>query len=109
MLETRSLRLSYECSRTATATPIVDDLDVTLPRGAVTAIVGPNGCGKSTLLRGLARLLKPTTGSVLLDGADPHRLPSREVARRLRLLPQQPVAPEGITVEGLVRLGRHPH
>ncbi|WP_084699939.1 ABC transporter ATP-binding protein [Streptacidiphilus anmyonensis] len=111
MLETRALRLSYDRPRSAAATaePVVADLDIALPRDAVTAIVGPNGCGKSTLLRGLARLLKPAAGSVLLDGADLHRLPSREVARRLGLLPQQPVAPEGITVEGLVRLGRHPH
>ncbi|MEU8510131.1 ABC transporter ATP-binding protein [Kitasatospora sp. NPDC048722] len=88
---------------------IVDGLDLELPGGAVTAIVGPNACGKSTLLRGLVRLLDPAAGTVTLDGADIHRMPSRALAKRLGLLPQQPVAPEAITVESLVRLGRYPH
>ena len=72
-------------------------------------IVGANACGKSTLLRGLARLLKPRGGTVLLDGEDIHRLPTKEVATRLGILPQQPIAPEGITVADLVARGRHPH
>ncbi|MDH6108952.1 iron complex transport system ATP-binding protein [Kitasatospora sp. MAP12-15] len=88
---------------------VVDGLDLTLPGGAVTAIVGPNACGKSTLLRGLARLLTPAAGTVTLDGADVHRMPARALAKRLGLLPQQPVTPEAITVESLVRLGRYPH
>ncbi|MCX4672757.1 ABC transporter ATP-binding protein [Streptomyces sp. NBC_01381] len=88
---------------------IVGGLDVTLPGGAVTAIVGPNACGKSTLLRGLTRLLAPAGGSVALDGADIHRMSARALARRMGLLPQQPVTPDAITVEALVRLGRYPH
>ncbi|WP_329561628.1 ABC transporter ATP-binding protein [Kitasatospora sp. NBC_01266] len=88
---------------------IVDGLDLELPGGAVTAVVGPNACGKSTLLRGLARLLDPAAGSVTLDGTDLHRMPARTLAKRLGLLPQQPVTPEAITVEALVRLGRYPH
>ncbi|MEE1787504.1 ABC transporter ATP-binding protein [Streptomyces sp. SP17BM10] len=88
---------------------IVDGLDLELPGGAVTAIVGPNACGKSTLLRGLVRLLDPAAGTVTLDGCDIHRMPSRALAKRLGLLPQQPVTPEAITVESLVRLGRYPH
>ncbi|MEY9945051.1 ABC transporter ATP-binding protein [Kitasatospora sp. GAS1066B] len=88
---------------------IVDGLDLALPGGAVTAVVGPNACGKSTLLRGLARLLDPAAGTVTLDGADLNRMPARALARRLGLLPQQPVTPEAITVEALVRLGRYPH
>ncbi|WP_424893164.1 ABC transporter ATP-binding protein [Streptomyces sp. XH2] len=88
---------------------VVDGVDLAVPAGAVTAVVGPNACGKSTLLRGLARLLAPTAGTVTLDGADIHRMPARALARRLGLLPQQAVAPEGVTVEGLVRLGRYPH
>ncbi|MFE0462024.1 ABC transporter ATP-binding protein [Kitasatospora sp. NPDC058965] len=102
-LATRSLSLRYG-DRT-----VVRDLDLTLPGGAVTAVVGPNACGKSTLLRGLARLLDPAAGTVTLDGADLHRMPARTLARRLGLLPQQPVTPEAITVEALVRLGRYPH
>ncbi|MGB8942561.1 MAG: ABC transporter ATP-binding protein, partial [Streptomyces sp.] len=75
---------------------VVGGLDVTLPGGAVTAIVGPNACGKSTLLRGLARLIAPEAGTVAIDGDDVHRMSARALARRLGLLPQQPVAPEGI-------------
>ncbi|MFI9505055.1 ABC transporter ATP-binding protein [Nocardia sp. NPDC052566] len=88
---------------------IIDELDLVLPGGAVTAIVGPNACGKSTLLRGLTRLLRPTGGTVTLDGADIHRMSARALALRLGLLPQQPITPEAITVEALVRLGRYPH
>ncbi|GLW74792.1 cobalamin/Fe3+-siderophore ABC transporter ATP-binding protein [Kitasatospora phosalacinea] len=88
---------------------VVRGLDLELPGGAVTAIVGPNACGKSTLLRGLVRLLAPAAGAVTLDGADIHRMPARALARRMGLLPQQPVTPEAVTVEALVRLGRYPH
>src|SRR5689334_8949925 len=75
----------------------------------MTAVVGPNGSGKSTLLRGMSRLLKPSSGRVLLDGKDIHELPARELARQLGVLPQGPVTPEGITAAGLVSRGRHPH
>jgi len=88
---------------------IVQGLDLTLPGGSVTAIVGPNACGKSTLLRGLVRLLGPAAGTVTLDGSDIHRMSARALAKRMGLLPQQPVTPEAITVESLVRLGRYPH
>ena len=88
---------------------VVDGVDLAVPYGQVTAVVGPNGCGKSTLLRGLARLLAPRSGAVLLDGRDLHRTPTREVARRLGLLPQTPVAPDGVTVGDLVARGRAPH
>ena len=88
---------------------IVEDLSLNVPDGRFTVIVGANACGKSTLLRGLARLLKPKAGNVLLDGEDIHRRSTKEVATRLGILPQQPVAPEGITVSDLVSRGRHPH
>ena len=84
-------------------------LSVAIPPGRVTAIVGANACGKSTLLRALARLLKPRAGTVLLDGRDIHSLPTREVATRLGILPQTPLAPSGITVVDLVGRGRYPH
>jgi iron complex transport system ATP-binding protein len=90
-------------------TPVVHDLDLRVPDGKVTVIVGANACGKSTLLRGLARLLRPRSGAVLLDGEAIHRRPTRQVARVLGLLPQDPVAPEGVTVVDLVGRGRHPH
>jgi iron complex transport system ATP-binding protein len=82
---------------------------VTIPTGRITCIVGANACGKSTLLRALARLLKPRAGAVLLDGENIHRLPTKVVAPRLGILPQSPVAPEGISVIDLVARGRYPH
>ena len=88
---------------------INDDLTLAVPDGSFTVIVGANGCGKSTLLRGLAPLLKPSGGAVHLDGRDIHRYPSKEVARRLGLLPQAQVPPDGITVADLVSRGRYPH
>ncbi|WP_024890735.1 ABC transporter ATP-binding protein [Luteimonas huabeiensis] len=91
------------------ARTVADGLDVAVPAGRVTAIVGPNACGKSTLLRALSRLLAPAAGRVLLDGEDIHRLPTREVARRLGLLPQSAAAPHGIRVAELVARGRVPH
>jgi len=102
-LSARGLSLAYE-GRT-----VVDGLDLDIPAGQVTAIVGPNACGKSTLLRGLSRLLPPAAGTVLLDGADIHGLPTKQVAQRLGLLPQTPTAPDGITVADLVSRGRYPH
>jgi iron complex transport system ATP-binding protein len=89
--------------------PVVSDLTLDVPTGRMTAVVGPNGSGKSTLLRGMSRLLTPQSGRVLLDGKDIHQLPARELARRLGVLPQGPVTPEGITAAELVSRGRHPH
>ncbi|WP_101523259.1 ABC transporter ATP-binding protein [Nocardioides houyundeii] len=88
---------------------VVDSLTVQIPDHAVTVIVGANGCGKSTLLRGMARLLRPSAGTVLLDGEAIHRRSTKDVARSLGLLPQNPVAPEGVTVVDLVSRGRNPH
>ncbi|MFN3663420.1 ABC transporter ATP-binding protein [Yoonia sp.] len=88
---------------------ILDNLDLTVPSGAITAIVGANACGKSTLLRCLARLLRPSAGHVVLDGRAVQDMPTRELARILGLLPQSPTAPDGITVADLVSHGRHPH
>jgi len=103
-LQARDLSLGYRPDRL-----VVRDLDLDLPVGRVTAVIGGNGCGKSTLLRSLARLLAPRTGSVLLGGRSVHSLPSRQVARQLGLLPQGPNTPEGLTVRDLVRRGRLPH
>ncbi len=88
---------------------VLDNLDVTIPTGVITTVIGPNGCGKSTLLRTLSRLLKPREGTVLLDGHDIARLRTKDVAKRMGLLPQTPIAPEGLTVADLVARGRHPH
>jgi iron complex transport system ATP-binding protein len=88
---------------------IVDGLDLEIPTGVITTVIGPNGCGKSTLLRALGRLLKPKSGSVVLDGKAISSMKTKDVARVLGMLPQTPVAPEGLTVADLVARGRHPH
>ncbi|MCD2147519.1 ABC transporter ATP-binding protein [Gordonia paraffinivorans] len=88
---------------------VIDDLDIEIPDGEVTTIIGSNGCGKSTLLRCLARLLPPRAGTVYLDGEDITQIRPRQVARTLAILPQNPIAPEGLTVADLVARGRHPH
>ncbi|WP_284991993.1 ABC transporter ATP-binding protein [Arthrobacter sp. efr-133-TYG-120] len=102
-LSARGLTLQYEKRR------VVEGLSTEVPEGKVTMIVGANACGKSTLLRGLSRLLKPSAGVVTLDGKDIHSRPARELARTLGLLPQHPLAPDGITVRELVGRGRYPH
>ncbi|HEU0102505.1 MAG TPA: ABC transporter ATP-binding protein [Mycobacteriales bacterium] len=102
-LEARELELSYDDRL------IVKGLSVAIPDGEVTVIVGANACGKSTLLRGLARLLRPQGGQVLLDGQAIGSLRTRDVARVLGLLPQSPTAPDGLTVGDLVGRGRNPH
>ncbi|MET0468523.1 MAG: ABC transporter ATP-binding protein [Aeromicrobium sp.] len=88
---------------------VLAGLDVAIPTGQVTAIVGPNACGKSTLLRALARMLPTTTGRVVLDGAPIGELGAKQIARVLGLLPQAPTSPDGIVVEDLVARGRYPH
>ncbi|MFE5708637.1 ABC transporter ATP-binding protein [Rhodococcus koreensis] len=88
---------------------IVDHLNLEVRTGVITTVIGPNGCGKSTLLRALGRLLKPRNGSVLLDGKAIGSMRTKDVARTLGMLPQAPVAPEGLTVADLVARGRHPH
>jgi iron complex transport system ATP-binding protein len=102
-LHARAVTLRYD-ERT-----ISSDLTIALPDGAFTVIVGPNACGKSTLLRAMARLLKPSAGDVILDGRSIADFPTREIARRLGLLPQSAIAPSGITVADLVARGRYPH
>ena len=102
-LATESVTLSYDQN------VIAKDLSVHIPEGKFSVIVGPNGCGKSTLLRAMSRLLAPQSGRVLLNGEDIHDLATREVAKKLGLLPQSAIAPDGIKVVDLVSRGRFPH
>jgi iron-siderophore transport system ATP-binding protein len=102
-LQARDVTLAYD------RLVVAEGLDIEIPDRGFTAIVGPNACGKSTLLRALARMLKPRSGAVLLDGRAIGELPSKQVARRLGLLAQSATAPDGITVVDLVARGRHPH
>ncbi|MCF3963881.1 ABC transporter ATP-binding protein [Streptomyces fuscigenes] len=102
-LAARELTLAYD-DRT-----VVRDLHLAIPDGRITVIVGPNACGKSTTLRALGRLLKPRSGTVLLDGEELAGVPTRRIAQSIGLLPQSPTAPEAITVADLVSRGRQPH
>ncbi|MER6914521.1 ABC transporter ATP-binding protein [Streptomyces sp. NPDC000594] len=102
-LEARDVTLGYARH------PVADHLDVAVPDGSFTVIIGPNACGKSTLLRALSRLLAPTAGQIVLDGRPITSYGTKEVARRLGLLPQTSLAPDGITVAELVGRGRYPH
>ena len=102
-VRTDDITLGYE------DTVVIKELSASIPAGEITSVVGPNGCGKSTLLRSLARLMKPKGGAVYLDGDAIAKLPTREVAKRLGILPQNPEAPEGLTVRELAAQGRYPH
>jgi iron complex transport system ATP-binding protein len=102
-LEAKNLCLSYG------ANPIFSDLNISIPKGKISVLIGSNGCGKSTLLRSLARLLNPQKGSIVLDGHELAKLPTKEIAKRLAILPQGPTAPEGLTVLQLVKQGRYPY
>ncbi len=106
---TDHLLVAKELSAGYDKAEILHGLDLTVPPGKITVIVGANACGKSTFLRTLSRLISPSEGHVLLDGKSIHRMPSRLLAQTLGLLPQSPIAPEGITVADLVSRGRHPH
>jgi iron complex transport system ATP-binding protein len=88
---------------------VVNDLSLSIEKGHIAALVGPNGSGKSTLLKALARLLKPSSGAILLDGKAIHSLSTTQVAQQLAILPQGPDAPHGLTVRELVEQGRYPH
>ncbi|GAB6898298.1 ABC transporter ATP-binding protein [Kineosporia succinea] len=102
-LGARDLSLGYDGHR------VVEGLNLDIPPGRLTMIVGPNACGKSTTLRSMARLLVPTSGAVLLDGKDIQKSATKDVAAVLGILPQTPVAPDGIIVSDLVSRGRYPH
>jgi len=102
-LNTAGLHLAYGNR------PIVQELNLSVPDGLITALVGANGSGKSTILKSMARILTPAGGGVYLDGKLIHRQPTKEVAKHLAILPQNPTSPEGLTVRELVSFGRYPH
>jgi iron complex transport system ATP-binding protein len=102
-ITTENLVVAYENNL------VIGGLDMWVPRGKITAIIGPNGCGKSTLLKAAGRILKPKSGFVYLNGEAIQRLSTREVAQRMAILPQSPQAPFGLTVGELVSYGRFPY
>lgn len=103
MIETKQLQLNYG------ENIIIEPLDLVLPKGEISVLIGANGCGKSTLLRSIAKLLKPKSGSILLSEEDITNFSTKETAKKLAILPQQPMAPEGLTVLQLVKQGRFPY
>lgn len=103
VIETNKLILSYG------DTIIINELDLKIPKGEITVFIGGNGCGKSTLLHSIARLLKPKSGAVLLQGEEIEKLSTKEVAKQMAILPQSPEVPEGLTVLQLVKQGRYPY
>ncbi|MFE0508012.1 ABC transporter ATP-binding protein [Peribacillus butanolivorans] len=102
-INTQSLSLGYGEKL------IINEMNIEIPHGEITVFIGANGCGKSTLLRSVARLLKPQSGSVLLEGKAISSMSSKDVARKMAILPQSPIAPEGLTVYQLVKQGRYPY
>jgi len=102
VIETKNLDLAYEDHQ------VVVNLNLTIPAGKITSLIGPNGCGKSTILKALGRILKPRGGFVYLNSRDIQQLPTKTVAKALSILPQAPVAPSGLTVWELVSYGRFP-
>ncbi|MBA2175857.1 ABC transporter ATP-binding protein [Halobacillus locisalis] len=102
-ISTKELKIGYG------DVTVVDDLNLHLPKGKVTTIIGPNGCGKSTVLQTMSRLIQPKKGSVYLDGKAIHKASTKEIAKKMAVLPQTPDAPTGLTVYELVSYGRFPH
>lgn len=102
-IELRGVRVAYDDA------VVIPGVDLRIPEGKVTMLIGPNGCGKSTLLKAVARILPLKGGTVLLDGTDVRGLGQRQLARRLAVLPQAPTVPEGISVADLVAYGRYPY
>src|SRR5690606_14784997 len=103
MFEAKQLVAGYDSKM------ILDHVSLQIPSNQISVIIGANACGKSTLLKTLARLIKPASGQVILDGQPIHKIPSKQLARAVGLLPQSPIVPEGITVADLVGRGRYPH
>lgn len=102
-IETKHLTLAYGENR------VIDQLDVDIPKGKITVLIGSNGCGKSTLLKAMARLLKPRDGTIILDGKEIASTKTKQIAKKMAVLPQGPTAPQELTVFQLVKLGRYPH
>lgn len=103
MLSTEQLGISYG------DLDIVKGLNLEIPEGKVTTIIGPNGCGKSTILKTMSRILEAKTGAVYLDGKAIHKTSTKEIAKKMAILPQTPEAPSGLTVSELVSYGRFPY
>ncbi len=103
VITTKNLNISYG------NIDIVKDLNLSIPEGKITTIIGANGCGKSTILKTIARILKPKSGEIYVSGTEINKQSSKELAKKMAVLPQTPKAPDGLTVEELIAYGRFPH
>ncbi|MFV0412168.1 MAG: ABC transporter ATP-binding protein [Oscillospiraceae bacterium] len=88
---------------------VVKDVSIAIPNGKISVVLGANASGKSTLLKTMVRLIKPAAGKITLDGKSIGKIPSKQLAQTVGLLPQSPIVPEGIAVADLVGRGRFPH
>ncbi len=102
-IKTNNLDIAYDKNM------VVKDLDLKIEEGKITSIIGANGCGKSTILKSLGRILKPVEGEILLDNLHIQSMSTKDIAKKMAILPQTPTAPSGLTVEELVSYGRFPH
>lgn len=103
VITTKNLNISYG------NVDIVKDLNLSIPEGKITTIIGANGCGKSTILKTIARILKPKSGEIYIAGTEINKQSSKELAKKMAVLPQTPKAPDGLTVQELIAYGRFPH
>jgi iron complex transport system ATP-binding protein len=102
-IKVENLSIAYEES------VIVENLNVSVPKGKITTIIGPNGCGKSTILKTIGRIMKPKNGMIYINGEDIKNISTKEIAKKMAVLPQTPQSPNGLTVGELVSYGRYPH
>ena len=102
-ITTKNLNISYG------NVDIVKDLNLNIPKGKITTIIGANGCGKSTILKTIGRVITPKSGNIYINGKDIYKENPREIAKNMAILPQSPQAPSGLTVEELIAYGRFPH
>lgn len=102
-INTKNLNVSYG------NTDIIKDLNLNIPKGKITTIIGANGCGKSTILKTIGRIISPKNGSIYINGEDIYKKKSKEIAKSMAVLPQSPQAPSGLTVSELISYGRFPH
>ena len=102
-IETKNINIAYGNVN------IVEDLNLEIPKGKITTIIGANGCGKSTILKTIARILKAKSGDIYINSKNINEQSSKEIARNMAVLPQSPQAPGGLTVEELIAYGRFPH
>lgn len=102
-IEIKELQAGYQ------DTIIIERANLSIPKGKITMMIGQNGCGKSTLLKSISRILPVKKGDILLNGVNLKKMAQKEIAKKMAILPQSPLVPEGILVKDLVAYGRFPY